>query len=93
MKLNERRNQVIIEKFKSKGDLRFQYLKAQNEYFKYFLKNHNVKNDPSLYDYRRKIKSEIQHHILKNIHYALLSTAVVYGLIRTIKSGAWSAII
>lgn len=80
-----------MQKFKSQEDLRVQYMMAQNEYFKFFLKHYKVKNDPSLYDYRRRIKSEIQHHVLNNIHLPVLFSVGVYGLIRQVKSGVWSA--
>ena len=93
IELNEKRNEVVIQKFKSQGDLRYQYLKAQNQYFKFFLKNHEARNDPSLYDYRRKIKSEIQLHVLRNIHLALFGTAIIYGGVRLVRSGIWSAIL
>ena len=57
------------------------------------LKNWEIKNDPTLYDYRRKIKSELQYQVLRNIHYPILTFGVVYGLVRTVKSGYWQAVI
>ncbi|CAI2373052.1 unnamed protein product [Moneuplotes crassus] len=90
--MNEQRSKSISQKLREQGDLRIQYLKAQNDYFKYFLKNHKVKNDPELYDYRRRIKSEIHHHVLSNIYHPVILGVVVYGVIRPLKSGYLSAL-
>lgn len=75
------------------GTYRSQYVTAQRKYFKFFIHNYDVKNDPDLYDYRRRIKSELQYLQLRNLPYPIIMFGIVYGLIRTVKSGRLSAII
>jgi hypothetical protein len=82
-----------MNKFKDQGDLRMQYLRAQVEYFKFFIYSHEARNDPNLYEYRKRIQSEVQYYILRHIHYPLIISGAVYGLIRTVRSGFMSAAI
>ena len=90
--MNELTNKMIIDKFRTDGNSRIQYMRAQKDYFRYFAHSKEVRNDPLLYDYRRKLKSEVQLIVMKNIHYPILSFALVYFIIRKLKSGYLTAV-
>ena len=83
---------MIIDKFRRGGNSRVQYLKAQNEYYRSIVHTNEIRNDPMLHDYRKKLRSEMQFAIIQNIHYPILSFALTYFIIRKIKSGYVSAV-
>jgi hypothetical protein len=83
----------LKKRFEITGDARIRYIHSQKDYFKFFSNSYLIKNDPDLYDYRRKLKSEIQLVILKRIHSNFLAFGVVYGIVRLLKSGRSSALI
>ena len=90
--MNELTNKLIIDKFRRGGNSRVQYLKAQNEYYRSIVHTNEIRNDPMLHDYRKKLRSEMQFTIIQNIHYSILSFALTYFIIRKLKSGYVSAV-
>jgi len=68
-------------------DIRIQYLQSQQQYYKFFAQSSVVKNDPDLYDYKRKMTSEMQLRIIRDIHKPILIFGLMFGAVRMIKSG------
>lgn len=84
---------MIIDNFRTDGSARIQYIRSQKEYFSFFAYSREAKKDTTLYDYRRKLRSEMQLLLLRTIHYPLLSFGVVYFITRQLKSGYLSALV
>ena len=85
--LEDKRQDVITKKFKMNPDIRIQYLQSQQQYYKFFAQSSVVKNDPDLYDYKRKMTSEMQLRIIRDIHKPILIFGLMFGAVRMIKSG------
>lgn len=82
-----------MDRMRSHGNTRIMYMKAQKDYFKYFAYSYDAKKDSSLYEYRKRIRSEMQMILIRSIHYPIFAFGTVYYLTRRIKSGPLSAVL
>ena len=83
---------TIIDKYRTDGSARIQYIWSQKDYFNFFAYSREAKKDSILYEYRKKLRSEMQLLLLRTIHYPIFTFGIIYFLTRQVKSGSLSAI-
>ena len=87
------RDDVILKQMRAGGIDRIKYLRSQLDYFKFFAYSSEAKADNIVYQYRQKMKSEIQWVMISNIHTPILGGGLIYALTRQLKSGYTTAAI